>query len=235
MASMAAASDDSDAATTTSAKAWPTCSTRRRRRSDGASRWTTAPSTIIASRTTTRRNDAPHQRPQRLAGGLTLARRVAERWTPVASALELGCGCGIVGLTCASLGCPRVAFSDRDGGALDLARRGVAANGFEGCTFDRRAWGAVDDGERFALVVGSDLIYDPGVVEPLVTTAAASLAPGGRFVLAQASRSATRRPGRSTRRMWRAQARALEVVESAGEARVWEMGRTLRAVNHYGV
>ena len=28
---------------------------------------------------------------------LTLARRVAERWTPVNSVLELGCGCGIVG------------------------------------------------------------------------------------------------------------------------------------------
>ena len=154
---------------------------------------------------------------------LTLARRVAARWTPVASALELGCGCGIVGLTCASLGCPRVAFSDRDGGALDLARRGVAANGFEGCTFDRRAWGAVDDGERFALVVGSDLIYDPGVVEPLVTTAAASLAPGGRFVLAQ-SFALGDASSRALDEACGAHKLALEVVESAGEARVWEMG-----------
>ena len=153
---------------------------------------------------------------------LTLARRVAERWTPVASALELGCGCGIVGLTCASLGCPRVAFSDRDGGALDLARRGVAANGFEGCTFDRRAWGAVDDGERFALVVGSDLIYDPGVVAPLVTTAAASLAPGGRFVLAQSFELGDA-SSRALEEACGAHKLALEVVESAGEARVWEM------------
>ena len=152
---------------------------------------------------------------------LTLARRVAERWTPVASALELGCGCGIVGLTCASLGCPRVAFSDRDGGALDLARRGVAANGFGGCTFDRRAWGLPSE-ERFALVVGSDLIYDPGVVAPLVMTAAASLAPGGRFVLAQSFALGDA----SSKALADACAEhklALEVVEEAGEARVWEM------------
>ena len=152
---------------------------------------------------------------------LTLARRVAERWTPVNSVLELGCGCGIVGLTCASLGCPRVAFSDRDGGALDLARRGVAANGFGGCTFDRRAWGLPSE-ERFALVVGSDLIYDPGVVEPLITTAAASLAPGGRFVLAQSFALGDA----SSKALADACAEhklALEVVEEAGEARVWEM------------
>ena len=121
-----------------------------------------------------------------------------------------------------SLGCPRVAFSDRDGGALDLARRGVAASGFEGCTFDRRAWGAVDDGERFALVVGSDLIYDPGVVEPLVTTAAASLAPGGRFVLAQ-SFALGDASSRALDEACGAHKLALEIVEEAGEARVWEM------------
>ena len=152
---------------------------------------------------------------------LTLARRIAERWTPVASVLELGCGCGIVGLTCASLGCPRVAFSDRDGGALDLARRGVAANGFGGCTFDRRAWGLPSE-ERFELVVGSDLIYDPGVVAPLITTAAASLAPGGRFVLAQSFALGDA----SSKALADACAEhklALEVVEEAGEARVWEM------------
>ena len=73
-------------------------------------------------------------------------------------------------------------------GALDLARRGLEANAFEACaaTFDQRAWGASQsEGERFELVVGSDLIYDPGVVAPLIATAVASLAPGGRFLLAQ--------------------------------------------------
>ena len=102
-----------------------------------------------------------------------------------------------------------------------LARRGVAANGFEGCTFDRRAWGLPSE-ERFALVVGSDLIYDPGVVAPLVATAAASLAPGGRFVLAQSfalgDASSTALADACAERKL-----ALEVVESAGEARVWEM------------
>ena len=98
----------------------------------------------------------------------------------------------------------------------------MAANGFEGCTFDRRAWGDVYNGERFALVVGSDLIYDPGVVAPLVTTAAASLAPGGRFVLAQSFALGDA----SSKALADACAEhklALEVVEEAGEARVWEM------------
>ena len=124
-----------------------------------------------------------------------------------------------MGLTCASLGCPRVAFSDRDGGALDLARRGVAANGFEGCTFDRRAWGAVDDGERSALVVGSDLIYDPGVVEPLVTTAAAASRRAGASSSRRA-RSATRRRGRSTGEWARTDARARAVEKRGRGARV---------------
>ena len=119
----------------------------------------------------------------------------------------------------------RGACAARAGGARDLARRGVAANRFEGCTFDRRAWGAVDDGERFALVVGSDLIYDPGVVAPLGTTAAASLAPGGRFVLTQ-SFALGDASSRALEEACGAHKLALEVVEEAGEARVWEMVAT---------
>ena len=82
------------------------------------------------------------------------------------------------------------------------------------------------DGERFALVVGSDLIYDPGVVEPLITTtAAASLAPGGRFVLAQ-SFALGDASSRALDEACGAHKLALEVVESAGEARVGD-GSTL--------
>ena len=98
----------------------------------------------------------------------------------------------------------------------------MAANGVEWGTFDRRAWGAVDDGERFALVVGRDLIYAPGVVAPLITTAAARLAPGGRFVLAQ-SFALGDASSRALDEACGAHKLALEVVEEAGEARVWEM------------
>ena len=154
----------------------------------------------------------------------TLARRIAERWTPTASVLELGCGCGTVALTCAALGCPRVAFSDRDAGALDLARRGLEANAFEACaaTFDQRAWGASQsEGERFELVVGSDLIYDPGVVTPLIATAVASLAPGGRFLLAQ-SFALGDESAAALAAACDGHGLALEVIEAAGDARVWE-------------
>ena len=70
--------------------------------------------------------------------------------------------------------------------------------------------------------VGSDLIYDPGVVAPLITTAAASLAPGGRFVLAQ-SFALGDASSRALDEACGAHKLALEVVERAGEARVWEM------------
>ncbi len=157
----------------------------------------------------------------------TLAKRVVEDWDllPHRSALELGCGCGVVGLACAALGCQRVEFTDRDEGALKLARRAVELQGFSGCTAARRSWGAAEfAGETFDLVVGSDLIYDPGVVGPLVAAAAAALADGGCFLLSQSfalgDESTAALKGACAARGLR-----LELVDEDGAATFWRARR----------
>ena len=161
---------------------------------------------------------------------VTLARFVAAEWSelPTWSAVEVGCGCGVVGLACGALGCPRVAFTDRDAGALDLAARGAALNGFPACAVStaRLQWGpdASIDGERFGLVLGSDLIYDPGVVGPLVEAMEALLDAGGCVLLAQSFALGDESSAALTDACERVGLR-LETVSRDGDAALWRAVR----------
>ena len=156
-----------------------------------------------------------------------LARRVATDWSarPATSALELGCGCGIGGLAAAALGASRVEFSDRDAGVLRLARRGFEASDYANCraTFEASSWGPpAADAEKFDLVFGSDLIYDSGVVAPLVATAAGRLAADGVFMLAQSfplgdASTAALRDACAAARL------ELRLVFELGEMRIWRI------------
>jgi hypothetical protein len=126
--------------------------------------------------------------------------------------LELGSGCGLAGLMASrQLGVCTVVLTDYDAGCLDLLRLNVEKNcpvgalrspfpGAEahesleiGVEFLR--WGSQlpNDWGVFDLIVGSDLLYCIGVVEPLLDTvahflatslhAAGGMGSGGLFVL----------------------------------------------------
>lgn len=121
-----------------------------------------------------------------------LAGFVARQWglhatlklPPQARILELGSGCGLVGLTVAQMdGCAHVVMTDHDPGAIKLIEDGVARNGGRlaaECKAGLLEWGDAGAAvalakEGFDLVIASDVIYSIDVVRPLMATVTAVL------------------------------------------------------------
>lgn len=128
---------------------------------------------------------------------------------PHTRVLELGAGCGLVGLTVAQMaGCATVVMTDHDPGTLRLIEAGVARNQARlraACRAALLEWGQDAVGQAlvggdggggdedcggFDLVIGSDLIYSDTVVRPLLATVAGVLgdsrgkgAMGARFLI----------------------------------------------------
>eukprot|EP01043_Picozoa_sp_COSAG02_P030923 COSAG02_NODE_1997_length_10152_cov_3.110315_9_plen_295_part_00 len=78
-----------------------------------------------------------------------LSRHLIANWETLrnsaetASVLEVGAGCGMVGIVAAKLGCKRVVMTDRDLGALELIQQNAAAAGVdEQCTVLPLSWHA---------------------------------------------------------------------------------------------
>mmetsp|Transcript_44760 Transcript_44760/g.74247 ORF Transcript_44760/g.74247 Transcript_44760/m.74247 type:complete len:393 (+) Transcript_44760:71-1249(+) len=93
--------------------------------------------------------------------------------------LELGCGVGIVGITCAALGAKHVVLTDCDPSALELARLSAELNGVTAHAETRTLdWNSEadrhavvqSDAEPFEVIVASDVIYDEGQSKGLVLT-----------------------------------------------------------------
>jgi predicted nicotinamide N-methyase len=102
------------------------------------------------------------------------------------SCLELGCGSGLAGLAALVAGW-QVTFSDYVPQAVELALENAARNGLAGArglVFDWRS----PPGERFPFIIGADVTYDRVNIDPLLTTLAAMLAPGGEAWLGDAGR-----------------------------------------------
>lgn len=101
--------------------------------------------------------------------------------------LELGSGCGLPALVLAKLAdVEAITCTDYDLGTLALIEESFTLNSVSSCKFKTEylQWGDALRGERFALVIGSDLIYSIDVIRPLFTTVSNVLeADGGRFVL----------------------------------------------------
>lgn len=104
--------------------------------------------------------------------------------------LELGCGCGIVGVFASVLGAREVLLTDGNAGLQSLVHTNVTANNVAGCSFATLEWSvhgllpASLGAELFDVCLAADVIYDPEVVVPLLHTAKRSLALSGTFVLA---------------------------------------------------
>jgi predicted nicotinamide N-methyase len=76
-----------------------------------------------------------------------------------ASARELGCGLGLVGMTLAHLGVATEG-TDREPKALAFAARNAANNAVAGFTAAHLDWGE-PEGEATLLMVAADILYEP--------------------------------------------------------------------------
>ena len=109
-----------------------------------------------------------------------------------ATVLELGAGCGLVGIAAALRGARRVALTDLPV-ALPTLRSNLAANGLVegegGIEVGTLDWTASEQpllesaGRSFDVVVASECLYDADMVLPLLRTAHRACAPNGTLLL----------------------------------------------------
>lgn len=119
-----------------------------------------------------------------------------------ASAIELGCGMGLVSLTLAHLGLATEG-TDREPIALAFALKNAARNNLHGLTSRRVEWADdVGRGAATRLLVGSDVAYEAGAPELLfeLIETGGLLAPGGLLVLG-APEARAELPDRFVRRL----------------------------------
>lgn len=117
-----------------------------------------------------------------------------ENWEPYprpVHVLELGCGLGLAGIACLARGL-RVTFSDVDETALRFAATNARHNGyfdFSTLPIDLRC---PPDDVKYPVVIGSDLMYEERLVDPLVRLLRAVLAPGGVCLITDPDRPPAR-------------------------------------------
>jgi predicted nicotinamide N-methyase len=124
-------------------------------------------------------------------GAFLLAEAVArESWPGGTSALEIGCGLGLAGLTALGQGL-HVTFTDYDEAPLDFVARSAAANGFDPRTFTtgRLDWREPPD-ERYPVILGADVLYERRLVPMVAALLSKMLAPGGLALIADPYRAA---------------------------------------------
>ncbi len=118
----------------------------------------------------------------------TMARSILQQPWPADTAIELGCGVGLVGLAalCAGLD---VTFTDHVALAVATAVENARRNGFVNARGDLLDWWS-PHGVRASWLFGSDLLYDRLLHAPLLATIDRLLAETGECWLGD--------PGRST-------------------------------------
>ena len=106
--------------------------------------------------------------------------------------LEVGCGLGLAGVACLARGL-RVTFSDVDETALTYAAANARVNGYpDGFRTRLLDFRCPPDDVKYPVVIGSDLMYEERMVDPLVRLLEAVLAPGGVCLIADPDRHAAR-------------------------------------------
>jgi predicted nicotinamide N-methyase len=111
-----------------------------------------------------------------------------DRYPQPVRVLEVGCGLGLAGIAGLARGLS-VTFSDVDETALAFAVANARLNGFRSGFRTRLIdFRSPPDGERYPVVIGSDLMYENRLVDPLVDLLDAVLAPGGVCLIADPDR-----------------------------------------------
>jgi 2-polyprenyl-3-methyl-5-hydroxy-6-metoxy-1,4-benzoquinol methylase len=89
--------------------------------------------------------------------------------------VELGCGCGLVGLAVAKLGCKKALLTDRSAEAVALVNENIEANELEvianaSCFSFGDEVLLLGEDPQFDFILCSDVIYDIKAVPPLIET-----------------------------------------------------------------
>jgi len=105
--------------------------------------------------------------------------------------LEVGCGLGLAGIACLARGLT-VTFSDVDETALIFAGANAQLNGFDTFKTIPIDFRSPPHDRKYPIVIGSDLMYEERLVNPLVGLLKAVLAPGGLCLIADPDRTAAR-------------------------------------------
>mmetsp|Transcript_17733 Transcript_17733/g.34956 ORF Transcript_17733/g.34956 Transcript_17733/m.34956 type:complete len:316 (+) Transcript_17733:173-1120(+) len=110
--------------------------------------------------------------------------------------LELGSGTGLCGISMACLGATSVVLTDYNEASVELLQENIDLNSVgDICSTSRLVWGdeqscaAILQGlelSHFDLVVGTDVVYEPECIEPLLQSARAFMNknPQSKFILA---------------------------------------------------
>jgi predicted nicotinamide N-methyase len=141
-----------------------------------------------------------------------------EKWDahpPPGSVLEVGCGLGLAGIACLARGL-RVTFSDVDETALAFAAANARLNGFTEFRTVPIDFRCPPDDAKYPVVIGSDLMYEERLVDPLVGLLRAVLAPGGVCLITD--------PDRTPARVFRWKLEEAGFAVSAGFVRAGEPG-----------
>lgn len=121
---------------------------------------------------------------------ITLAEWVLrENWPAGQTAIELGCGVGLVGLAALAKGL-QVTFSDYNPLAVELALENARLNGFpqaKGLVLDWRTPPA----RTYDVLLASDVIYDRQLHQPLLNTLSSLSHDRARIYIGDGGRSAT--------------------------------------------
>jgi predicted nicotinamide N-methyase len=117
-----------------------------------------------------------------------------EKWASPADgtpllALEIGCGLGLPGIAALACGL-RVIFSDYDATALIFASNNARINGFDNFDVLQMDWRRPPDHLQVPVILGSDLIYEQRMADPLAAVIRKLLAPTGICLLASQDRPA---------------------------------------------
>jgi predicted nicotinamide N-methyase len=116
-------------------------------------------------------------------------------------ALEIGCGLGLAGLVGMARGL-LVTFTDYDPAPLEFVARSAALNGFEPGQYSRRLldWRNLAP-EKYAIILGADVIYESRLVPLVANLLAQLLSPAGVALIASPYRVAAERFPAATARV----------------------------------
>ena len=106
------------------------------------------------------------------------------------SVLELGAGLGMPGLA-ASLKGGLVTFSDYKAESLEIIARNAAHNGIRDASYLLADWRDFKVEQKFDWIIGSDVLYNPGLNPFVAKIVEHNLAPGGHLLFAHPSRPVT--------------------------------------------
>ncbi|MCG6154378.1 class I SAM-dependent methyltransferase [Rubinisphaera margarita] len=107
---------------------------------------------------------------------------------PAESALELGCGSGLIGLAAITRGI-HITFSDYRQEALQLAAFNARQNGLTDFDVLNVDWFNIETERRFPWIIASDVLYEARFHEPFLNAVSQLLEPGGEIWIADPGRA----------------------------------------------